>query len=587
MVMRLTEDHEFVNRRRQVLGLVKKWKATGLLEGLNKEKAENLSQLLENEAAHLRRTILNESSSVGDIAGFNKIAFPLVRRIFAQLLANEIVSVQPISLPNGLIFYLDFVTDRIKPGIREESIYGTRETVTSPKAQGIGGQLGTGGFYNFSNQIYANRLFTVATVAGLSGGGVLGAASITATSAICTGTLSAVDYTLDAGSSGAVDLLSRGDFRPVLSGEINYDTSSASSFRSMLSVKSLSADQWGGIGASYTGGRAYDIFLTQILSSNRVRIFSNDSTALGSLAVGRVTSGVMMTVLLGRADTTVITGNNPTTNLGDFESTFDIPQINVKILSVQVNAQTKKLKTIWTPELAQDLNAYQSIDAEVELTNILSEQIATEIDREILSDLLTCAIVKAAWSRGIGQYVYVNSAGTITYATDTSIFGSGGQAFYGTQMEWNRTFGEVAYAVSNEIYKRNLRGGANWMVTSMAMATVFESTDIFKAENPTDSTDMKYSLGVERAGTLSNRFTVYKDPYFPVNFVLMGYKGKSALETGYVWSPYVPLIVTPTIFSPDNFNPIKGVMTRNAKTVIRDDYYGTIQVLNLNTWLGM
>jgi hypothetical protein len=567
MILKLTEDHQFVERKKQVAKLVNKWRGTGLLKEIkNRATEENLAQLLENEALHLRKMILSEETSVGNIAGFNKIAFPLVRRVFAQLLANEIVSIQPISLPTGLVFYLDFVTDRAKPGIGSgASVYGDRETVVSPKAQGIGGNKGTGGMYNFDNQIYGNRLFSVGAVADSASAVYSG---LTTTSAAISGTLSGFIFTLD--SAASVDLMSKNDFRIALSSELVYDATSYSAFRSMTSVRGISNDSLKGF---------YDRFLTSVSASNKVVIYAN--TMLTSAA-----SGGSKVVLLGRADTVVTDGNTPTTFTGDFEGTLEMPQLNLKILSIQINAQTKKFKTVWTPELAQDLNAYQSIDAEVELTNILSEQISAEIDREILADLLGAALVKAAWSRKIGKYIYIDSNGALQASTTAGVSFTY-QSFHGNQSEWNRTFGEVANGVSNEIYRRNLRGGANWMIVSMQMATVLESMEQYHSVASSNVEDNKFSLGIEKAGTLNTRYTVFKDPYFPANYVLMGYKGKSALENGYVWSPYVPLIVTPTIFSPDNFNPIKGVMTRNAKTIIRNDFYGTITCYDLSSWLGL
>ena len=233
-------------------------------------------------------------------------------------------------------------------------------------------------------------------------------------------------------------------------------------------------------------------------------------------------------VLVGPAMTQVTTGNandslNGTT-LGDFESTSAIPEINIAVSSVPVQAVTRKLKATWTPELAQDINAYHAIDAEVELTTILSDIIATEVDREILSSLLSGAAVKAAWSRSIGNYVAVQGDGSVASVSDPGGY-SVNKGFTGTQTDWYQTLAETIITVSNEIHKRNLRSGANWLVTSPDVATIIEAIAYFKPNATFDPTEVQYSLGVEKIGTLTNRFTVYKDPYFPVDKILVGYKG--------------------------------------------------------------
>ena len=211
-------------------------------------------------------------------------------------------------------------------------------------------------------------------------------------------------------------------------------------------------------------------------------------------------------------------------------------------------AVTRKLKATWTPELAQDINAYHAIDAEVELTTILSDIIATEVDREILAELLSGAAIKAAWSRSVGRYV------TASGDTINTVASPGGYStnvgFTGTQQDWYQTLAETIITVSNEIHKRNLRSGANWLVTSPDVATIIEAIAYFKPNATFDPTEVQYSLGVEKIGTLTNRFTVYKDPYFPVNNVLVGYKGAGFLDAGFVYAPYVPLVFTPTIFEP-------------------------------------
>jgi hypothetical protein len=269
-----------------------------------------------------------------------------------------------------------------------------------------------------------------------------------------------------------------------------------------------------------------------------------------------------------------------------FESNFsqsnaqpEIPEIDIKIESISVVAQTRKLRARWSPELAQDLNAYHSLDAEVELTQILSEQIALEIDREILNDLLMQADTNYFWDRRPGRFVNKKNGGDQTTAgTLTS------PVFTGTVREWYETLVETIIDVANEIHRKTLRGSANFIVVSPDVATILEASVLYRPALSIDGDGQVAlaALGAESVGSLSNRFTVYKDPYFPRNKILVGYKGGSYLETGYVYAPYVPLIVTPTIFAPEDFTPRKGVMTRYGKKMVRSDFYGTVTCLDMN-----
>jgi len=259
-----------------------------------------------------------------------------------------------------------------------------------------------------------------------------------------------------------------------------------------------------------------------------------------------------------------------------------IPEIDIKIESIPVTAQTRKLRARWSPELAQDLNAYHSMDAEVELTQILSEQIALEIDREILNDLLTQAQgANYYWSRSPGKFVNKQTGAEIARTSTLTP----GPAFTGTVREWYETLTETVIDVANEIHRKTLRGSANFIVVSPDVATILEASVLYRPAYSLDGDGQvgaPFTMGAEKIGTLSNRFTVYKDPYFPRNKILVGYKGGSYLETGFVYAPYVPLIVTPTIFAPEDFTPRKGVMTRYGKKMVRADFYGTVTCLDMN-----
>jgi len=245
-----------------------------------------------------------------------------------------------------------------------------------------------------------------------------------------------------------------------------------------------------------------------------------------------------------------------------------IPEIDIKVDSVSVTAVTKKLKAKWSPELGQDLNAFHNLDAEVELTSILSEQIALEIDREIVNDLIQGATA--------GTYYWSRSPGLFVNRTTGEELGATAAApdFTGTVSEWYETLIETINDVSAQIHRKTLRGGANFLVTSPEVANILEFTSGFRASVTADAD--RGTVGAVNVGSVSKKFDVYVDPYFPRNLILVGRKGSSFLESGYVYAPYVPLQVTPTIFGVEDFVPRKGVMTRYAKKMVRPDMYGLV-----------
>jgi hypothetical protein len=252
----------------------------------------------------------------------------------------------------------------------------------------------------------------------------------------------------------------------------------------------------------------------------------------------------------------------------------DIPEIDIALRSVSIVAKTRKLKAIWTPELAQDLNAYHSVDAEAELTSMLSEYISMEIDLEILDMLKQNANAKTEyWSAKTG-FEYNSQTNLFTEVSGTS------NAY--TKGEWFQTLGNKLQAVSNTIHQKTLRGGANFMVISPETATIIESIPGYAADTNGDSNNTSYAMGVQKVGALNNRYTVYKNPYMLENDILMGFRGSNFLETGAVYAPYVPLIMTPLVYDPVNFTPRKGVMTRYAKKMVRPEFYGKVIVADVN-----
>jgi hypothetical protein len=249
-----------------------------------------------------------------------------------------------------------------------------------------------------------------------------------------------------------------------------------------------------------------------------------------------------------------------------------IPEINVQMRSETISAKTRKLKAQWTPEFAQDLNAYHSLDAEAELTGMLSEYISLELDLEILDMLIQNAPTTEYWSAKVGNQINSTSTG----------FDSNTAGVYYTQMTWFQTLGIKLQKVSNIIHQRTLRGGANFMVVSPTVATILESIPGFAADTDGAADTMKYAFGVQKVGQLNSRYKVYKNPYMIENLILMGFRGNQFLETGAVYAPYVPLIMTPLIYDPATFTPRKGIMTRYAKKMVRPEYYGKVLVADLN-----
>ena len=567
-VEQMTAEYNPVNRNAKLQTIMEKWSRTGLLKKLDDNKSQVVAQLLENQALELRNQMLTEETQTGNVAGYNKIAFPLVRRVFGQLLASELVAVQPMSLPSGLLFFLDFKYDRMKSGSATAggSVYGDLTSAGPNRNKaltGIGVQSASGGMYNFAGVGYSRRNFILTNATPTFSG-------VTTTSELLGNvTVSGYDFTLS--SSGATDLGTLNQIRIATSGEAETGNK-GETFRGLRAIQSLSGTQW----FAHT-----DPTLT-VLTAAKIQIFSNKCGVASPWGPDKAwgnDGSLTAAVLVGPAATNLT--DNPSDNLlGDFESTSAIPEINIAVSSVPVMAVTRKLKATWKPELAQDINAYHAIDAEVELTTILSDIIATEVDREILSSLLSGAAIKAAWSRSVGRYVTASGDVINTVASPGGY--SQNVGFTGTQQDWYQTLAETIITVSNEIHKRNLRSGANWLVTSPDVSSIIEAIAYFKPNATFDPTEVQYSLGVEKIGTLTNRFTVYKDPYFPVNQILVGYKGPGFLDAGFVYAPYVPLVFTPTIFEPNDFTPRKGAMTRYASQMVRPEYYGRIQVVDLN-----
>lgn len=609
--------------------LTEKWARTGLLRGLEGVHRENMATLLENQAGQVLRESstlggggLNPAAGSGDIRGFTNIAFPIVRRVFGGLIANELVSIQPMSLPSGLLFYLDYTYGTNVGGEGDGVGSSTKATYTdsnsiynNPAGKGVrSGSLGVGGQYDLAgsgySRVHTGSDATTVDDAAVSTAFILGSATAQARAVIGAGaSTSGADgrflqfdpqiTSLIDDSSGkfffmTVDLGQLGD---------NFDVTAVKEAGLVLTGSSLNTIAKGNTtdmavipetvqgGAGLYNVRRLNMLVTSASAGGAITpapmaSAGQDGAALLMVCSGTATEELAAWMVTYPKTASLDSDDGSTLVVPTFESNFsqsnaqpEIPEIDIKIESISVVAQTRKLRARWSPELAQDLNAYHSLDAEVELTQILSEQIALEIDREILNDLLMQADTNYYWDRRPGRFVNKKNGGDQTTAgTLTS------PVFTGTVREWYETLVETIIDVANEIHRKTLRGSANFIVVSPDVATVLEASVLYRPALSIDGNGQvaMAALGAEAVGSLSNRFTVYKDPYFPRNKILVGYKGGSYLETGYVYAPYVPLIVTPTIFAPEDFTPRKGVMTRYGKKMVRNDFYGTVTCLGMD-----
>jgi hypothetical protein len=537
------------SQRKAVVATVNKWQRTGLLEGLNNETEKaGMSQLLENQA----RQLVKEASQTGTANGSEEwagVALPLVRRIFAEFAAKEFVSVQPMNLPSGLVFYLDFKYGSAQAGFTADQ--------TDPVDASA---------HPFGSSEAADSMFGVTNTSADPSGGLYGAGrfgysinDVTSTTAVCsTASITSASVNFDSN----------------VTGEANFDTN-----YKILTVETASLTNFDPKGvrafipstASYVG-TVFPAFTTYTEGAGTIQFVIKVGSGTWEGGVANT-----CTVKYHKQPTDITRGDfedDPSTTTNGYSTDVDIPEVNLEMQSEAIVAKTRKLKAVWTPEFAQDLNAYHSIDAEAELTSMLSEYVSMEIDLEILDMLISAAPTTEYWS-AVNNEVYNSAAAAFEQTTATT----GG--YYNTQGGWFQTLGTKLQKVSNKIHQKTLRGGANFLVTSPAVATILESIPGFAAD--TDGTKAEFAAGVQKIGAINNRYTVYKNPYMKENIILMGFRGSQFLECGAVYSPYVPLIMTPLVYDPVNFTPRKGVMTRYAKKVVRPEFYGKVYVKGLNT----
>jgi len=533
----LESSNQYKSLQSDAARLASKWVKTGLLEGLGSESDKsNMSMILENQAKQL----VNEGSTTGGGSGAGTftvgtgaqwagVALPLVRKVFGQIAAKEFVSVQPMNLPSGLVFYLDFQYGTTKaPFTSGQSMYG--DTGSNPTTAPFGntnsgGAYGAGRFgYSINNTSSLTTIFSTASA----------------------------DWYRDFNANG--------DYSASVA---NYSlffvqTSSLGSNYDPRAIRGFYPS-----GSGLTAAAILPEF-TKITGSNIAFVALDNIANSGS--------GVTLFFTLQPTDA----------NRGDFEDTntslnannnpISIPEINIQLQSQAIVAKTRKLKAVWTPEFAQDLNAYHSLDAEAELTSIMSEYISLEIDLEILDMLVDAAAAGTEyWSAQ--NNLSINGTGVV----------NSNLGFYNSQGQWFQTLGTKIQKLSNLIHQKTLRGGANFLVCSPAVATILESIPGFASTSNGEASQMNYAFGVQKAGQLNSRYNVYKNPYMTENTVLLGFRGTQFLEAGAVFAPYIPLIMTPLVYDPTTFTPRKGLLTRYAKKVVRPEFYAKIYISGLNT----
>jgi len=566
---------------------INKWDSLGFLESLKGHMKENVAQLYENQASYL----INEASSTGDVGAFETVVFPIIRRVFSKLLANDIVSVQAMNLPIGKLFY--FV-----PNIQAYQEGTTQHYAPYGSPNQAAGQTPNSG-YNYNNGRDLYDRFYEGNEPALDPPGLFdyskgqfSAITATVVTAAWNSTTLNLDPSAYATDSYRKVLLIMSGFASDGAGKLigpDGNPIDNESFLSDLTIK-------GAAGNFTTSGNVNNPYLFRVVTqrygkgivqygnNNQTLTFPDSKTGGGQFDnICDVNGDIYLEVDLqvpctvgqnsldGYSGSTFssTTGNNQAFTgtyriYKNLEFEDKIGEVSFDLQSVTVSVTERKLRAQWSPEMAQDVAAFHNIDAEAELTALLSEQVAAEIDREILRDLRKGAAWNLRWDYNGWKRLGTNA---VPY----------------TQKDWNQTLITAINQISAQIHKSTLRGGANWIVVSSEISAIFDDLEYFHVSNAAPEQD-QYNMGIERVGTLAGRYQVYRDPYFPANQVLLGHKGTSLLDTGYIYAPYVPLQLTPTMYNPFNFTPIKGIMTRYAKKMVNNRFYGRITVDGVRTF---
>ena len=584
-----------------------KWDSLGFLDGLKGHVKENIAQLYENQAS----TLLTESTTATNSGSFETVVFPIVRRVFSKLLANDIVSVQAMNMPIGkLFFFVPQTSSRVDAaGVagndynNNGGAYGTTYSAHtglgglnngSPVGAALPSCINAGGcavtqmqaknlydaFYN--DGLFDNSKGTLTIVTGafapwaLDSDGVYNAIANGAALATATdGSVRSVVIGVSGFSAGAngKEVMTGADGSPM-------DTESFLASLHVLATADIKDADGNTIIAS--GKEIPFRLVTQqygkaIVGNRSAALTDGTGTCYLALdlthpvgtSVGAAVAGTSTyDGYVGAVSSFTVTANTTFSvawaQYASLELETEMGEVSFKLDEVVVSVEERKLRATWSPELAQDVSAFHNIDAEAELTAMLSEQVAAEIDREILRDLRKAAAWQLRWDYNGWRKA---SSAASPY----------------TQKEWNQTLITRVNQTSAQIHKSTLRGGANFIVVSSELSAIFDDLEYFHVSDANPEQD-QYNMGIERIGTLSGRYQVYRDPYAPAYSMIIGHKGKSLLDTGYIYAPYVPLQLTPTMYNPFNFAPVKGIMTRYAKKVVNNRFYGAIRVDGVPTF---
>jgi hypothetical protein len=561
---------------------VNKWNELGFLDGLDGHIRENIALLYENQAS----TLINETTTATqDTTGsFETVVFPIVRRVFSKLLANDLVSVQALNLPIGKLFYfVPKISDRNPELAGDASDAGKTsshaEMFIATCVQGNHGcDVATFSdcLKNLYDRFYNDGLFDHSK-------GEITVNVGTGTAVTWTACTSGNEFTTGKGamaSDGSLrhQIMEVTGFNTVDAGRLTAPDGNEMDTESFLASLKVFANTTivdpDGQTIFNVGDEIPFRIVTQKYGRGIVD-YGDICSPNGNLYVELdLTHPACVTCDSARFDgyvgaeyTAATLTNSDVVILwhqyADLELESQLGEVSFELQSVTVSVTERKLRATWTPELAQDVSAFHNIDAEAELTALLSEQVAAEIDREILIDLRKGAAWTLRWDYN-GWKRLPNNNGY-------------------TQKDWNQTLMTAINQISAQIHKSTLRGGANWVVVSSEVSAVFDDLEYFHVSNAAPEQD-QYNMGIERVGSLQGRYTVYRDPYAPSYSVLIGHKGKSLLDTGYIYAPYVPLQLTPTMYNPFNFVPVKGIMTRYAKKMVNNRFYGHIRVDGLRTF---
>jgi hypothetical protein len=545
---------------------IKKWDELGFLEGLNGHQKDNIAQLYENQASYL----INEAA-VSDASGsFETVVFPIIRRVFSKLLANDIVSVQAMNLPIGKLFYFVPKIQERTAGNGHYQPYGYPSELTDPNTGYTGTNLydrfyegsdaNDQGLFDYSKGAFSTISVNPHAFVTFSAGSPSTSAAALSGASVSSFIIAVSGFTtFDGGGKLAGPNghpMDTEEFLASLTVTVAGNTTAnngAKNFNVVTQKYGKGIVEYGNKAAGRTGNYNNICDAEGVIYLNvDVETYTNTS---GYTAADFSSNDLTL------ANITVAWREYSTL---EFEE--EIGEVSFDLESVTVSVTERKLRASWSPELAQDVSAFHNIDAEAELTALLSEQIAAEIDREILRDIRKGAAWTSKWDYNEWKY------------------GNQGSSYVGyTQKDWNQTLVTKINQISAQIHKTTLRGGANWVVVSSEVSAVFDDLEYFHVSNAQPEQD-QYNMGIEKIGSLAGRYQVYRDPYLPAGKIIIGHKGKSLLDAGYIYAPYVPLQLTPTMYNPFNFTPIKGIMTRYAKKMVNNRYFGVINVNGLTTF---